>query len=292
MEDFKPFSKLPIIRYFQHDLEKIKMAYRLSDSIRSDLKNIRAAGDEVEFAVKDFFKNKLFPKYHVNDGHIIDSQLKISPQYDIIICENSKNPVLFNLSDKSELFYFETVYCFGEVKRSFYKKSLLLDFCSNIGRTKKELLRDKIPSNFIESGNSGFQIEEPLSSLPLRNPLLSFLFFINTDNSSFTHIGEILKNLNKHELPNFIVFLDQGLIVNVNKSLFENEGIIKINLYPEYQDEDNIWVLMAMDEENNVLTYQYMLIVEHLNNSLSLTPNLHEYTKNMFDFSISNFHKL
>ncbi len=101
MNEIRPFTKIPLIKYFQHDLEKIKMAFRLSDSIRSDLKNLRAAGDQVELAVKDFFHNKLYPKYHVCDGHIIDSSLKVSPQYDIIISENSKNPILFNLTDKS-----------------------------------------------------------------------------------------------------------------------------------------------------------------------------------------------
>ena len=125
MEEIKPFNKIPLIKYFQHDLEKIMMAYRLSDTLRSDLKNIRSAGDEVEFAVRNFFKDKLFPKYHVSNGHIADKTLKVSPQFDVIICENSKNPVLFTLADKSEIVFYETVYCFGEVKRSFYSDDLI-----------------------------------------------------------------------------------------------------------------------------------------------------------------------
>lgn len=53
--DIKPYNKLPLLKFFQHDLEKIKMAFRLSDSIRKNLNNIRAAGDQVELAVKFFF---------------------------------------------------------------------------------------------------------------------------------------------------------------------------------------------------------------------------------------------
>jgi hypothetical protein len=291
MDEIKPFNKIPLLKYFQHDLEKIKMAYRLSDSIRADLKNIRAAGDEVELAVKQFFKDKLFPKYHVCDGHIVDSTLKVSPQFDIIICENSKNPVLFNLADKSEIVFYETVYCFGEVKKSFYNKNILADFSENIKRSKAELKRDEIARNFIESSNSGFLVEEPLTNLPYRNPLLTFLFFINTSAVSFDDLSETFSKTDNKNLPNFIVFLDAGIVVNVNKSDFEKQKIT-INLYPEFEKEENIWVLMDLQGENNVLTYQYMLIIEHLSNAVVANPNLRNYTKNIFDFSPSNFHKI
>ena len=63
MDEIIPFTTIPLHKYFQHDLEKIKMAFRLSDTILKDLKNIRAAGDQVELAVKDFFAEKLFPEY-------------------------------------------------------------------------------------------------------------------------------------------------------------------------------------------------------------------------------------
>lgn len=107
--DIEPFKKLPLEKYFQHDLEKIMMAFRLSNSIRADLNNIRAAGDEVELAVKNFFAEKLYPRYHTCDGHLVDNKLKVSPQFDIIISENSKNPVLFNLADKSQIVYFDSL---------------------------------------------------------------------------------------------------------------------------------------------------------------------------------------
>jgi hypothetical protein len=291
IDGIKPFSKIPLIRYFQHDLEKIKMSYRLSDSIRTDLKNIRAAGDEVELSVKHFFQNKLFPKYHVCDGHIVDSTLKVSPQYDILICENSKNPILFNLADKSELIYFETVYCFGEVKRSFYSKDIIQDFSDSIKRTKSELHREIIAPNYIEASNGGFYVEEPLTNLPLRNPLLTFLFFVNTSTSNFKDFSSVFSENENVNLPNFIVLLDAGIIVNVNKEQFE-KGRLSINLYPEFATGENIWVLMDLCEENSVLTYQYMLILEHLNNSIVSSPDLRKYTNHLFDFSITNVHKL
>lgn len=79
--------------------------------------------------------------------------------------------------------------------------------------------------------------------------------------------------------------------MNVNKKEFENNRI-KINLYPEFETEENIWVLMNLPNENDILTYQYLLIIEHLNNTVLSIPNLKDYTRKMFDFSISNFHKI
>lgn len=267
------------------------MAFRLSDTILKDLKNIRAAGDQVELAVKDFFAEKLFPKYHVCDGHIVDNTLKVSPQFDIIICENSKNPVLYNLADKSEILFYETVYCFGEVKKSFYDKKLLEDFSYNIQRTKQELKRKEIPPNFIETSNSGFQIEEAVTDLPYRNVLLTFMFFVDTRTVNHSKVKEFIEKTDNKNLPNFIVFLDSGIIMNVNKKEFENNRV-KINLYPEFETEENIWVLMNLPNENDTLTYQYLLIIEHLNNTVLSIPNLKDYTRKMFDFSISNFHKI
>lgn len=291
MEEIKPFNKIPLAKYFQHDLEKIKMAYRLSDTITSDLKNIRAGGDQVELAVKQFLIDKLHPKYHVCDGHLIDNSLKSSPQFDIVICENSKNPVLFNLADKSELVYYETVYCFGEVKKSFYNKDLIKDFATNILRSKTELKREAISPTFVETSNTGFHLEEPLTTLPLRNPLFTFMFFINSSNLKDKDLDSLYNKPENKKLPNILVLLDQGIIFNVNKNDFKN-GSITINLYPEYETKENVWVLMNLHDENNVLTYFYMLIIEHLNATTLSNPDIKKYTSNLFDFSLSNFHEL
>lgn len=291
MDEIKPFSKITLSKYFQYSLEKILMAYRLSGSIQHELKNIRAAGDEVELSIKDFYQEKLFPRYHVCDGHLIDKNLKASPQYDLIICENSKNPVLFNLADKSELIYFETTYCFAEIKKSFYAENLITLFSDKIKRTKLELEREKIDPRFIETANSGFLVEENLTLLPYRNPLLSFMFFVNSSNLNAKKVGTFLNSTDNSELPNFIVLLDKGVILNVNEEAYKN-GTLKINLYPEFETENNLWILLKIEEEQKVLIYQYMLVVEHLNNCVLSTPNLRNYTNKLFEFSLTNIIKL
>lgn len=273
------------------------MAFRLSDSIRADLLNIKVAGETVEYSVKDFFKRRFFPRYHVSEGHIVDSSLKVSPQFDIIVAENSRNPVMFDLAGGSELVFFEPVFCFAEVKRSFYKnndknkRNPIEAFSNNIERLKKELIRDPIPPNFIESGDSGLYLEKPLTSLPLRNPIFSFLFFVDGSKIDGKKLGAYLRSRDNAFLPNFIVFLDQGIVLNVNRSLFER-GEIKINLYPEFEKDANVWVFLALNEEHEVLTFQYMLLVEHLNSSLVSSPNVRRYTSGLFGLSSLNFRDL
>lgn len=288
--EIKPFSKLPLTSFFRHDLEKINMAYRLSGSIQSGLKNIRAAGDEVEFAVRNFFHEKLYPKYHVCDGHIIDSSLKASPQFDIIICENSKNPVLFDLADKSQLVYYETVYCYGEIKKSFYNPCIFKDFSDNLQRLNHELKRDAIPPNFIECAQSGFQVAEPLTKLPLRNPLLTFVFLANSSALRISQLEDYFSNTPNEHLPNFITLLDQGLVLNINKEKYSKREL-EINLYPAYEKKDSQWILLPLSNDE-ILLYQYLLILEHLNNSVLKTPEIRQYTKGLFDIALSRIQEL
>lgn len=289
--NLKEFKKLPLLKYFQHDLEAIKMAFRLSDSIRADVGNIRAAGDQVELAVKDFYANKLFPKYHVSDGHLVDSNLKISPQYDVIISENSKNPVLFDLADKSQLIYFDSVFCFGEIKRSFYNKSLLNDFTKNLQRLRQEMARKDIPANFIEAGNAGFEIETPVTELPLRNPIFSFMFFVSSSKMNSSELRNTFATCDNKYLPNFIVLLDQGIIVNVDKESFDSRKPV-INLYPEFALKPTTWKLINLRDENDVLIFQYMLLIQHLNVSVVSIPDVREYTEHLFDIPMTSYYDL
>lgn len=289
--DIKPFKKLPILKYFQHDLEKIKMAFRLSDSIRKDLANIRAAGDQVELAVKDFYASKLHPRYHVCDGHLVDQNLKVSPQFDIIVSENSKNPTLFNLADKSEIVYYDTVLAYGEVKRTFYDSKILSNFSKNIARMNSELCREAIAPTFIETSNSGIHVENPLTNLPLRNPLLKFVFIVNGSTMSMDMVSAYLSKTENKNIPNYIVILDIGIIVNVSREKY-NQGKLEINLYPEFSSDNDLWILLELPDENSTLIYQYLLLIEHLNSSIVSSPKIINYTKELFQFSISDAHKL
>lgn len=207
----------------------------------------------------------------------------------MIISENSKNPTLFSLADKSELYYYEPVYAFGEIKRSFYEKDMIEKFSDSLKRFRCELVRKEIPANYLDVGNAGVLVGKPLTKLPLRNPILSFFFIVDSSKLNTTDLKVTFENTENKYLPNYIVLLDMGIILNINKSDYQKNKIT-VNLYPEYETEENLWVLLNLADPNSVLTYQYMLIVEHLNGTTVGSPNIRSYTEKLFHISISDIH--
>lgn len=282
--------RFDIREYYRKDLEKIMMAFRLSDSIRSRMKDISAAGNEVEISVREFYKTKLYPKYHVSAGHIIDSRGNSSSQLDLIISEQSKNPIFYTLEDKSEIMYFETVYAVGEIKRSYYDKEILNKFSKTIERIKTELYREPINPNVLLSSGAKITLNQNITSFKLRNPIFSFLFIVDSSGLNMDKIKEDLSKIEPNSAPNMIVFNDIGIIVNIDSEKFQN-GELQINMYPEFA-ENGEWYFLKWDHPEDILAFQYMLIVQHLNHSLLGSPNLIKYGAEVFDFSLHNFQKI
>jgi len=283
MKKIEDFKKLSISNYFRKEYEEISMSIRLAEDIM-DIKNIRSAGDEVEIAVRKFYSEKLYPKYFVGKGHIIDRNLSCSPNYDIIIAENSKNPVLFKHQDGDSIVFFETVYSVIEVKKSLYSDDLITNFISQIRKTKEILQRESIAPNFIETSNSGFYVKEKLTDYPLRNRLLFFMFIGESDKLSFPKLEKIIKGNSPLSMPNFIVFLDQGFLINIDKKEYEERGFIRVNLYPEYESE-GMWTFLSIDDPEKVLMFQYLLLMEHLNETIVSIPDLSAYTNKIFNLN-------
>ena len=122
--EIRPFNNMNLDSFFVFEAEEIEMAYRVSTVLHRGAKNIVASGNEVEVAVRNFFKRKLTSKYYTSNGHIIDTSLKVSPQFDIIIADNDKSPILYKSRDNTDFFIYESIYCIGEIKKSWYKKEL------------------------------------------------------------------------------------------------------------------------------------------------------------------------
>jgi hypothetical protein len=152
-------------------------------------------------------------------------------------------------------------------------------------------VRKEIEPNYIDAGNVGILVEEPLTKLPMRNPMLSFMFFIDSAGLKMDDLGVFLNSRENQFLPNYIVLLDIGVIVNIDKKEYEN-GNIRINLYPGYELKENLWVLIEIPDSNNVLIYQYMLAIEHLNSSMVSIPDVRSYTSKLFNISFSDIHTL
>ncbi len=93
-------KKLDIPGIFRSDADDILKARQ--DAIRVHKSDIRAAGNEVELSVRNYFKRMLSPKYYVTSEHLIDVNGEVSPQLDLIISDNSNIPSLTTTKDGTE----------------------------------------------------------------------------------------------------------------------------------------------------------------------------------------------
>ena len=64
-------SNLNLAEIFKTDAEALRRARE--EAIRIHPTDIRAAGNQVEQAVRDYLKRMLPPRYYVTSGHLIDS---------------------------------------------------------------------------------------------------------------------------------------------------------------------------------------------------------------------------
>lgn len=284
-------GQLSIKDFFWLDVQKIKNACKQADIIRGDAVNVRSAGDEVEITMRNFFKEKLAPKYDVTTGHVVDHNLKVSPQLDIIIADSIKSPVLVTLTDKTQHVFYETVYAIGEVKKTWYRDSLLEEFSGTIKKIKTELDRDAIGKDILECGDNQLKIKNEVTSNPRRNMLFSFMLFAE-GSANIKKITNTIDVTSNEFLPNVIVFIGGGVIVNVNKAMLAHNKV-EINLYPELvSKEDGEWIFIGLDEENQRLTYLYLLLLEHLKQTIVATPDIQNYTKKLISFDASDIQKL
>lgn len=284
-----PFEKLEMHEFYRHDLEKILMASRLAGAIQRDEKDTRACGDEVEIAVREFFKSKLQPKYHVSDGHIIDKELNVSQQIDIIISDAMKNPVFDTHANGSELVFYDSVYAYGEVKKSYYQPDILQKTSENLKRFKQTMKREHIGANVLECSNDLLMLKQTMVDNPQRNMLFAFLFVVDRKGVDLDKIKEELGTTSNSELPNMTVFLDTGIYLNVKKSSLQAGQQPVINLYPKDDDTDQEWRLLTFDNPSGVLNYAHLLLQEHLRTSIVKAPDFLEYSDYIFKVYHSSF---
>lgn len=284
-------GQLSIKDFFWLDVRKIKDACKQADIIKGNAKNIRSSGDEVEITVRNFFKEKLAPKYDVTTGHIVDKNLNVTPQLDIIIADSVKSPVLVTLTDKTQHVFYETVCAIGEVKKSCYNDNLLSEFSNTIKKIKTELERDDIEKNVLECGDNQLRIKSDVTDNPRRNMLFSFMLFAE-GSFSFSKVQSFINSISNKYLPNVIVFLGDGVIVNVDNAKLE-QNKVEINLYPELVEKnEGKWIFLGLDEENQRLTYLYMLLLEHLKQTIVATPDIQSYTRKLISFDLSEIRTL
>jgi hypothetical protein len=90
------------------------------DAIRIHRSDNRAAGNEVEMCVRDYFHRMLPPRYYVTQGHLIDISGNVSSQLDVIVSDNFNLPSLQTTKDGTGYIPIDSVYYCGEIKSTYY----------------------------------------------------------------------------------------------------------------------------------------------------------------------------
>jgi len=288
-------SKLELEQVMQSDAAEM-VAARKKAILIHHTRDIDAAGDEVEKAVRRVIQRKLPTDYYIGHGHAVDSQLNTSPQFDIVIAENSRSPILFVTENGTEYFPYESVYAIGEIKSSYYKsKKYVHTFVDNVARVKSELQREEVPPTYLPGGInlSGSGVSLP-GAPRYRNPLFFFMVFVDSNDFQIADIEELYSTMPDSELPNILCLLDRGVVLNakVPAGAEGDTPLGIINIRPEFNTETagetNNWIFVPFGTlENRIganFGFLYFVLTQHLGSCILEPPNLLQYLNRMFKY--------
>ncbi len=283
-------STFDVCATFANGAREILAAREQGKQIHST-KDIRAAGNEVEVAVRDYMARTLPAKFHVTHGHLIDRVGTVSPQLDIIVSDNVLLPSLMRGRDGTEYVPIDSIYAFGEVKSTYrHADQPIQHFSSVIQQIKSELIRPEVPNTAFDGR---FQDDTLLFDMVhgspnrIHNPLFTFMVFVDAGDLDFNKLKDFFGNTEDTALPNVIVFLNAGVIF---AGCLTDRGFA-LNRYPEYHPErGRAWYLSKIHgptdslPEGNHLAYLYYTLIRHLAESWIENSFSAEYFEKAFIF--------
>ncbi len=260
-------------------------------------KDIDAAGDEVEMAVRRVIRRKLPNSYYVGHGHIVDSELTQSPQLDVIIADNSDAPILFATENGTEYFPYESVYAVGEVKSTYYRsRNEVEKFVNTVAHIKSKLNREPTPPTYMGSGiNMDFPMARLSANVPYRNPLFSFMVFVKANDFRVEDVAQLYASRPVGELPNILCFLDSGVLVHLTLSMQDGGSVLILNPVPEWvkepklkPDERTGWFF---NEHSPAVSFGhlYLTLMSHLQRTQLYSPDLMKYLQSFLNANLGRY---
>jgi len=213
--------------------------------------SIRDAGDEVEIMARELLKKRYTGSAYATHGHIVDSDWKVSPQLDFIICDPIMFPVWNVRKSGAENILFDSVYAVGEIKSSFYKtngKHPIVAFGETLKSLKSDFVREKTNS-FDRLGinvTGGLELTSKNTD-PFRNPLYSFMLFVDSSGIDMGELRTIYQQTFLEYLPSAVCFLDRGCLVSCTIASPPQGGspqLSGISVIPEFD-------VLALTKANN-----------------------------------------
>lgn len=248
--------------------------------------DIKAAGNEVEDAVRSYFRRSLPSRYYVTHGHLIDAHGSVSPQLDMIVADNETLPSLLTTKDGTEYVPITSVYAVGEIKSTYYKKKRYLEaFRDKLSIIENELERPLVENTCFDGFTGSTLLQHAIigCSQKYLNNLFAFMLCVDGGDFRFENVVSLLKSADLRTLPSTIVLLGSG-IVTYGKLHKDGFGFHK---YPHEADEDYDWFFTPVraDEASppagKHLGYLYGALVEHLSQSRLEPPPVAKIFKEM-----------
>jgi hypothetical protein len=244
----------------QHEASELR-AVRDKAKIIHGTKDIDAAGDEVEIAVRKFLVNNLPSSCAVSHGHLVDIFKKVSPQLDVLIWNNNLSANLFKSNNGTSYIPAESAYVIGEIKTKYDKhKKPIQEFAEKCKYVIRDLHRVAV---FDERK-------------VVRNPYFKFMFFFEANGFDIADLEKFIVETPEAHLPNVICFLDAGLMANGKIRFITPDRsqwtVDAWNLHPEYKvktpGSSNGWFFGPFGKEEirsgATLGYLLALITEHV----------------------------
>ncbi len=263
-------TKFDVCATFANAAQEILIARERSSQIHGT-KDIRAAGNEVEVAVREYVARTLPSKFHVTHGHLVDRVGTVSSQIDIIVSDNALLPSLMRARDGTEYVPFDSTYAFGEVKSTYRdSEEPIQKFSSVVQQVKRGLLRPEAPNTAFGSEiRDDTLLFDMVNGSPNRvlNPLFTFMVFVDAGDFDAKKLKDFFSASRDDALPNVIVLLNAGVVFAGNL----NERGLSLNRYPEHHPERGAgWYFSRIHgptnslPEGNHLAFLYYNLILHL----------------------------
>ena len=277
-------TTLDLDRVFANDAQGLLDSREKARAVHGS--DIRAAGNEVEQAVRDYLKRMLPPRYYVTHGHLIDRNHLVSPQIDVIIADNFTLASLVTTQDGTEYVPATSVLAVGEVKSTYsasrqdYKG--FHDKLTAISKMHRPLIE-----NTAYEGIGGHTVMSDMVLIsPHRylNNLYSFLLCVDAGDFDFGKIRDLLTTSDVNHLPSTAVLLNRGIVgygdrANLGaRSRYPNEAIKGDGDWKWCYAETIAPQTGTVEGANLSLLYAYL--VQHLTFTRFDPPNIYEYVAN------------
>ena len=279
----KPLDLASVI---QQDAASLRAARERAMTVHPS--DIRAAGNEVEDAVREYFRRVLPRTFYVTSGHLIDSNHRVSPQVDVIIADASNLPSLYTTSDGTEYIPITSVYAIGEVKSTYYKSKRHLEQMRKALTTILAMDRPLVKNTAF---GGRIQPDTTIRDIVLGsrnkflNPLFSFLLCVDAGDFVFEDITAHLKSADPSLVPNVTILLDKGIMLRSKRNA---DGRFVLHRYPsEVASPEYDWAFAENLNEGSSLATLYAMLIAHLTNSHLEPANAFSYTDKLLTFQRS-----